>query len=206
MSIYSTIRRHALTVSLAAAFAVFGTATTLAQSTTSPATNDHDTTRGELNRFDTFLDSHPEVAKDLRKNPSLVNDPKFVNAHPGLKDYLEDHPGVREEIKENPQQFMNRERRFERNGGDVNRGELRSADNYFDSHPEVAKELSKDPKLVDNPNYVNSHPGLKDYLEDHPKVREDIKSHPNAFMKRYRKYEKSEGDEKQDRARARRRG
>jgi hypothetical protein len=196
------LRHHTFALGLAAALTLSGSAA-LAQSP-APANSDHDITRGELDRFDNYLDSHPEVAKDLRHDPSLVNDPRFVNNHPGLKDFLRDHPGVREEIKENPQQFISRERRFQRNGGDISRGELARTDNYLDQHPEVAKELSRNPKLVDDPRYVNNHPGLKDFLEDHPKVREDIKSHPNAFMKRYRKYEGSPADEKREAARARR--
>ena len=45
---------------------------------------------------------------------------------------------------------------------------------------------------------------VKVFLEDHPKIREDIKSHPNAFMKRYKKYEGSAADERQDARRVRR--
>lgn len=75
---------------------------------------DHDTTRAELRKFDGFLDNHPEVAEQLRKNPNLVNNPKYIAKHPQLHDFLEDHPRVREEVKENPRAFMNRERHFEK--------------------------------------------------------------------------------------------
>ncbi len=79
--------------------------------------SDHDTTRAELRKFDGFLDSHPEVAEQLRKNPKLINNPKYIASHPQLHDFLEDHPRVREEIKENPRAFMNRERHFEKTEG-----------------------------------------------------------------------------------------
>ncbi len=69
---------------------------------TSGPTQDNDTTRGELARFDQFLDSHREIAEQLRKDPSLVNNDRFVKDHPVLQSYLKDHPGIREEIKENP--------------------------------------------------------------------------------------------------------
>ena len=192
MSRLRRINQVMLALGLTAAITIFASGAALAQTTSTPPSsqkNDHDITRGELDRFDNYLDSHPEVARDLRKNPSLVNDPIFVNSHAGLKNFLEDHPRVREEIKENPQQFMNRDRRFERSGRDINRSELRRADNYFDSHPEVAKELSNNPKLVDNPAYVSNHPGLKDFLEDHPNIGADIKEHPNAFMNREERFE-----------------
>src|SRR5215475_6733306 len=75
---------------------------------TAPAQNapDHDTTRGELLSFDNFLDQHREIAEQLRKNPSLVNNEEFVKNHPALLTYLQDHPGVREEFTENPNGFM----------------------------------------------------------------------------------------------------
>jgi hypothetical protein len=75
--------------------------------------NDHDLNRQEVATFDSFLDSHPKIARDLRENPSRVNDAKWVSDHPELKDFLESHPKVREELRENPQSFINHERRFE---------------------------------------------------------------------------------------------
>lgn len=76
--------------------------------------HDHDTTQKEVAEFDKFLDSHPEVAQELRSNPSLVNDHQYVSSHKGLQEFLEKHPEIREEIKENPQAFMGKENRFER--------------------------------------------------------------------------------------------
>ena len=78
---------------------------------------DRDRDRGvdqaDIRAFDQFLDSHPEVAKDLRENPTLVNDQQFVSSHPGLKEFLESHPNIRKEIKEHPKAFMNKENKYE---------------------------------------------------------------------------------------------
>jgi len=57
---------------------------------------DRDINRDELGRFDRFLDSHREIAEQLRKDPSLVNDRHFVKNHPALQTYLRDHPETRE--------------------------------------------------------------------------------------------------------------
>jgi hypothetical protein len=76
--------------------------------------HDQDTTQKEVAEFDKFLDSHPEVAQELRSNPSLVNDHQYVSSHKGLQEFLEKHPEVREEIKKNPQAFMHKEKRYER--------------------------------------------------------------------------------------------
>src|SRR5258706_11938169 len=74
---------------------------------------DHDTTRGELASTDRFLDSHPEIAEQLHKDPSLINNKEFVEKHPALQEYLQTHPAVREEFKENPNAFMRQERRYD---------------------------------------------------------------------------------------------
>ncbi len=58
-----------------------------------------DITRRELTNFDRFLDSHPAIDHELRKNPALINNSEYVAKHPELKEFLENHPGVREEIK-----------------------------------------------------------------------------------------------------------
>ena len=79
-----------------------------------PQDRDNDTTRGQLAGFDRFLDSHPEVAEQLRRNPSLVDNREWVEKHPALQQFLQEHPGIREEIKENPAAFMKQEQRFDR--------------------------------------------------------------------------------------------
>src|ERR1700733_9436251 len=59
---------------------------------------DDDATRRQLASFDAFLDSHPEVAEQLRKDSSLVNKPEFIAAHPQLQEYLQQHPEIRQEL------------------------------------------------------------------------------------------------------------
>ena len=161
---------------------------------------DSDTTRQELARFDQFLDDHPEIAEQVRKDPSLVNNPDYEKDHPALQGYLENHPNIREEIKENPNAFMRKEDRYDRHEGDrdrdhdTTRGELARFDQFLDSHPEASQELRKDPSLVDNPEYVKNHPALQAYLADHPQIREEIKENPNAFMRQEDRYDRHEGD------------
>ncbi|HEV2171547.1 MAG TPA: hypothetical protein VGR40_11395, partial [Candidatus Binatus sp.] len=66
-----------------------------------------------------------------------------------------------------------------------------SADtSYFDSHPEEAKRLRNDPSLIDNPQFMNAHPDLREYLHSHPNVRHDFKKHPYRFMHRSEVYNK----------------
>lgn len=159
-----------------------------------PMPQENDITRGELANFDRFLDSHPNIAQDLKANPGLVNDASYLSQHPELQQFLNSHPGVREELKENPRFFMNRERRFERRGGDINRTELRNFDQFLDSHPNIAQDLKANPGLVNDPNYLSQHPELQQFLNNHPGVREELKENPRLFLNRERRFERSGGD------------
>jgi len=157
---------------------------------------DRDTTRGELARFDQFLDSHREIAEQVRKNPSLLDNREFVQNHPELQSFLQQHPGVREEIKENPNAFMRQEDRFDRREDardrDVNREELARFDKFLDSHREIAEQLRKDPSLVDNREFVKNHPALQTFLQQHPGVSEELKENPNAFMREQDRFDRRE--------------
>jgi hypothetical protein len=175
---------------------------------------DDDTTRRELANFDQFLDGHPELAEQLRKDPSLVDNREFVENHPELRDYLRDHPRVREEIKENPNAFMRKEDRYERHedrredrhdergdkrgDNDITRHQLALFDQFMDSHPEIAEQLKKDPSLVDNRQFVENHPALQTFLREHPNIREEIKERPNAFMHREERYDRWEDQRNSD--------
>ena len=74
----------------------------------------NDLTEQEVKTWDKFLDSHPNIAEDLQKDPQRVNDPGFVSRHPELQSFLSDHPKVREELKENPSKVMNRENKYDK--------------------------------------------------------------------------------------------
>jgi hypothetical protein len=173
-------------------------ATTLASAqsqTLSPqAAADSDVTRRQLADFDRFLDNHPELAGQLRKDPSRVNDEKFVADHPALKQYLAEHPEVREEYKQNPNAFMRQENRFDSRqedgrDRDVTRPQLANMDRFLDSHPEISEQLKRDPSRVNDEKFVADHPALKQYLAEHPEVREEYKENPNAFMRQENRFD-----------------
>jgi hypothetical protein len=55
---------------------------------------------------------------------------------------------------------------------------------FFDSHPNIARQLEKNPSLIENQQYVDNHPQLHEYLKTHPYVRREFKDHPYRFMHR----------------------
>jgi hypothetical protein len=208
-----------------------------AQQDRQAAQND-DITRRDLARFDQFLDTHREDAEQLRRTPSLVDDPQFLQSHPELNTYLQDHPSVKQEISQRPDTFMRLEDRYDRDhsvrdrdagGSDAyrrdadrdrdayrtdadardrdDRGQVRGADpgaaerdahrrdlaefdRFLDGHGEIAEQVRKDPSLVDNREFVQTHQPLQDFLRDHPGVREQLKQDPNAFMRQEDRYDR----------------
>jgi hypothetical protein len=162
---------------------------------------DRDTNRRELANFDQFLDKHHEIAEQVRKNPSLVNNDEFVKNHSALQTYLKDHPGVREEIKENPSSFMNQEARYEHseNNGVRDHGRSRDADRdrdglhrqfgeFLGGHSSISQQLSKDPSLVKNEEFMANHPELKEYLNSHPDVQQELMKNPQTFVSSSQKF------------------
>src|SRR5579872_4619431 len=59
--------------------------------------------------YDQFLETHPEIKHDLQRNPNLVNDPAYLEAHPQFKQFYRHHNEVRGELRENPNGIMQRE-------------------------------------------------------------------------------------------------
>ena len=167
---------------------------------------DRDANREELANFDRFLDSHREIAEQVRKNPALVDDREFVTNHPALETYLRDHPAVREQLRQNPNAFMQEENRLDRREDgrdrDANREELANFDRFLDGHREISEQIRKDPSLVDNREFVKNHPDLETYLQDHPAVREQLRQNPNAFMQEENRLDRREDGRDRDANRA----
>ncbi len=163
------------------------------------STND-DLTRRQLAAFDQFLDNHPELAQQLRQDPSLVDNKQYVDNHPELQRYLQDHPEVRADIEQNPGAVMRQEQRYERTENDRDRDrdgiterEVATMDRFLDSHPEVAEQLKKDPRLIDDKKWVAGHPELQQFLKEHSEVRQAFDEHPDRFMRDEDRYDQREG-------------
>lgn len=81
----------------------------------SPTPNAEGAHRGQaLRNFDNFLDQHPEMREDLRKNPRLANNEDYLEKHPELREFEKNHPGVDKQLDKHPDKFMDREARRQR--------------------------------------------------------------------------------------------
>jgi hypothetical protein len=150
--------------------------------------------RAQLDNLDDFYDAHPELAKQIYADPSLVRNNKFLAQHQNFAAFLSQHPGIDADLEKHPEWTMWREHQFEHaeNGyNPANRPtnpQVANFDDFLDNHRGIDQQLTHDPRLIDNPDYMEHHPELRDYLSRHPEVRAEIKSHPNWFMHRERIY------------------
>jgi hypothetical protein len=53
---------------------------------------------------------------------------------------------------------------------------------YLDKHPDVAQQLKQNPNLINDQQFLASHPDLSQYLNKHPGVRTDFQQNPSNFM------------------------
>ena len=66
---------------------------------------------------------------------------------------------------------------------DINRTELRNFDGFLDAHPAIDRELSLNPGLAQNREYLARHPELREFIACHPGVREELRENPYRFVR-----------------------
>jgi hypothetical protein len=164
--------------------------------------------RDELVAFHDFLDQHRDLADQVRRDPSLLDNRDFVDHHEDLRVFLQDHPGVNDQIRNNAVAFMREEDQFGRDyraGEDYrpdqrrdNREDVAQFHAFLDSHPEIAEQVRRDPSLCDNRDFVENHQALKGFLQDHPAVRDDIRNDRSAFMQQESQFNRTDNDRGRD--------
>src|SRR5580693_582372 len=170
------IKRTSLSIALATTMC---TGMALAQEA-SPDAQMVKPTTAETNSMDHYLNNHPDVAKQLHDNPSLINNPQWLAQHPNVQNYMNSHPAMKTDAATHPGEFVNH---TERHDLAADHKALNGTDAFMKNHPKVADELKANPKLVDDPNYLAKHPELDNYLAKHPEVRQEAMAHPDAFAK-----------------------
>ena len=172
MKTINLLRSFALSLALGLSIAVSGVSA------------QDDLTRGELRNLHQFLENHPRVAQDLRTNPALATDRRWVARHDELNDFLRDNPRIRRELRENPSRVMTWERNLNA------RADLRKFDRFLDSHPRVADRLRANPELIRDRRFVDNHDELQAFLRDNPDMRREMQANPQAFMDRAVRYDR----------------
>ncbi|HUY27487.1 MAG TPA: hypothetical protein VMV27_08720 [Candidatus Binataceae bacterium] len=65
-------------------------------------------------------------------------------------------------------------------GGNANGQYDADFQRFLNHHPNEARALQNNPRLIDNHNWIKKHPGLQEYLGNHPNVRRTIRGQYNG--------------------------
>ena len=149
--------------------------------------------RRDVASFNRFLDEHREVAEQVRKDPSLLDNRNFVQNHPALQTYLQNNPGVRDQLRQDPNAFMRQEDAYNRDSNtrdhDPAHDHMAGFGGFLHSHSDIQNDLSRDPSVVKDHEYVQNHAELDAYLNAHPDVRTDLMANPQGFVQGAREYD-----------------
>ena len=185
------VLRHFAMVGALAATTWMGTA--LAQNTTPPEPSPTTTPEAaptptpnpeapanghETNTMENYLTNHPKAADELHNNPSLINDPSWLAKHPNVQNYMNNHPNLKADAASNPNQFVNH---TEHETLNRDRASMNRTDDFLSKHPETAKELSKDPSLIDNPKYLAQPSGARQLFEKQSQGEERMAEPPRGI-------------------------
>ncbi len=149
-----------------------------------------DATREDLANFDRFLDTHPVLERELGSNPSLVNDPTYVQREPDLRIFLSHHPAVKAHLERDPQYLARRMDFADANAGpagsssdpSLDQAEASDMREFLRSHDNIRQLLAENPALIDDSTFLSSHEVLKAFLTEHPRAQSVFAQNPRYFI------------------------
>lgn len=62
--------------------------------------------RDDMRDFRGFLRDHPRISADLRANPDLMNNRRYLDRHEDLGQFLRQRPALRNEVRTDPRRVM----------------------------------------------------------------------------------------------------
>jgi hypothetical protein len=121
---------------------------------------------GLLRELDLFLDHHPLIEIDLRVEPLLLENPRYLEAHPALGQFLLANPAVDAVLKAEPRHLLHRALRREANVP-LKWSEVAELDTFLDRNPAVERQLVRNPTLIREPGFLAVEAPLQDFLARH---------------------------------------
>jgi hypothetical protein len=154
-----------------------------------------DEDRRDVANFNRFLDGHREIAEQVRKDPALLDNRKFLQDHPALQAYLQQNPQVRDQLRQDPNAFMRQEDAYHRDENprdhDPMHDHMADFGGFLHNHSDIQKDLTRNPSVVKNHEYVQNHAELVAYLNAHPDVRAELMANPQSFVHGAQQYSAS---------------
>jgi len=63
-------------------------------------------------------------------------------------------------------------------------------DAFLDARPKLGSELTHNPSLIKDQNFINNNPELASFMQSHSDIGQQLKANPEAFMKAIENYRK----------------
>ena len=123
--------------------------------------------RRALREFDRFLDHHPLLEDRLRLDPQLSADKVFMGKNPELSDFLRANPNIMEGLRIYPRYYLNRAL-LRQASAPVSFHELAKFKDLFLQQPKLEQELTRNPELIRDPAYLESHVAVRNFLGQNP--------------------------------------
>jgi hypothetical protein len=123
--------------------------------------------RRALREFDRFLDHHPLVEEQLRRNPRLLVDGNFLNRNPELHGFIQAVPLVFAALEIYPRYYLNRALLREASAP-LTFADLAPFKLLFQAEPPLERELALSPELIRDPAFLARHPALQGLFAQHP--------------------------------------
>jgi hypothetical protein len=147
-----------------------------------------------------YLQQQPEVREQLARNPNVFmreearddrsGDDRNMDRYASYDRDRNNNAYDRDRNTDNDRDRRSDDDRDRSNGvgqHDRDIGQDRDAHRHFGeflgSHQDIAEQLSKNPSLAKDRDYLQNHRELQEYLNAHPEVRKPLTSDPDTFMK-----------------------
>lgn len=132
-----------------------------------PQSNSLPAVRRALREFDRFLDHHPLLEAQLRRNPQLIANKTCLEKYPELADFLHDNPAVADGLQVYPRYFINRALLQQANAP-LSFRDLAPLRDLFQEEPKLEHTLLENPELIRDPTFLDAHQTLRACLDNHP--------------------------------------
>ena len=136
--------------------------------------------------WENFLGAQGAIARDLSRDPDLINDARYVRDHEALDDWLRDNRGAADIITANPGAYITRSSEYESDYGRPTASDIQSFEQYLDRNWQVADALYREPELINDRRFLRENPSLDDWMRAHPSAARAIRARPQDYLWRQR--------------------
>lgn len=139
--------------------------------------------RVEMDNLDRYLDTHPDVTRELAARPGLADNHEYLEQHPELREFLVRHPGVWSQFRAHPNWLMFREQRFESHEAKATDYRYRDGDyghRDWNDRDQNANSNDRHDDWSGRGRDANYRPEKLEHRDQHD--RDDATSYPNREM------------------------